>query len=492
MVSDGTNPVGSWLLTVSTGAGIQDPVTYKGAIDGNFAVAQRIVTAFAPQPNSPAAMNVVLLAGFLTLSEAPGTVEVAQQTSGAITAPVSNYRYDTISISATTGAVTVTTGTEGLSPAFPPSVPAGQLLVGLIHLVPGQTSIAASDITDLRAVWGQNLAGRPRGGNVNKIRNATGTVDSRGLGSAPLTVTTAGGMTLDGWYLVPAGASVTAAQVAGVGRAKKALKITGAASVSGLKLVFPLESIEGAEISGRTVTLQVTVQSANSGGFTPQAYTKLPQTNDNDWTGSPTTDLAAVNLQPVTDGATTTLSYTYTVGNNATRGVSIVFDFGNHWAGNTHTLTVCDPDIQETPGAIVGLANNPPIPDLRTADAEIDQCARYLPSWVPGATTQASPSSCAATSATAFGVLFEFLTHTWKAPTGISVDNVAHFEITDYAATTVAAVSGLTFNARTSTAAGFLTGTVASGLTANKPYLFESNNSATSILWTGAEINGST
>ena len=38
----GTNPVGAWALPFSTGGSVDDPTSYKGKIDANFAVAQRV------------------------------------------------------------------------------------------------------------------------------------------------------------------------------------------------------------------------------------------------------------------------------------------------------------------------------------------------------------------------------------------------------------------------------------------------------------------
>ena len=60
----GTNPVGAWALPFSTGGSVDDPTSYKGKIDANFAVAQRVADAFAPKPASPAAMSIIVDAGF--------------------------------------------------------------------------------------------------------------------------------------------------------------------------------------------------------------------------------------------------------------------------------------------------------------------------------------------------------------------------------------------------------------------------------------------
>ncbi|MGO9768231.1 MAG: hypothetical protein ACLPSW_01495, partial [Roseiarcus sp.] len=63
------------------------------------------------------------------------------------------------------------------------------------------------------------------GGLINKLRNATFDVWQRG--AASLTVTTSGQYTADGWFVLPAGASVAVAQATGRSLTVNSLQITG-------------------------------------------------------------------------------------------------------------------------------------------------------------------------------------------------------------------------------------------------------------------------
>src|SRR5579862_7004028 len=160
----GTNPVAIWSLPLSTGPSVQDPTTYKGNIDSDIAVAQRVADAFAPRPASPAAMSVVVDAGFL-MTETPAgvqsVVEVAQQTVTIASAPgVPNNRLDLIVVDGGTGAASVITGTPAAS-ASPPAITAGKRQVALVSVPNGTTVVANANITDLRAVWGGSARGIP-------------------------------------------------------------------------------------------------------------------------------------------------------------------------------------------------------------------------------------------------------------------------------------------------------------------------------------------
>ncbi|HLI13468.1 MAG TPA: hypothetical protein VKY65_17895 [Alphaproteobacteria bacterium] len=138
--------VAQWTQTNFT---TQDPTTYKGAIDGNFAVAAPIVAGFAPHAGSPPAMTVTVEAGQFW----NGAAIVAQplQTSAVIAAPVANPRIDRVVIDQATGAIAVVTGTEAASPA-PPAIPAGKVPCAQIALAVGQSAIGNSGITDERSL----------------------------------------------------------------------------------------------------------------------------------------------------------------------------------------------------------------------------------------------------------------------------------------------------------------------------------------------------
>ena len=158
----GTNPVGAWALPFSTGGSVDDPTSYKGKLDANFAVAQRVADAFAPKPASPAAMSVVIDGGF-TVGAGPSglqsVVEIGTQTLTIAAAPgAPNNRIDLVVLDEASGAASVIAGTPAGSPV-PPAITAGKKQIALISVPNGTASISNSNITDLRAVWQTTVPG---------------------------------------------------------------------------------------------------------------------------------------------------------------------------------------------------------------------------------------------------------------------------------------------------------------------------------------------
>jgi len=116
-------------------------------LNGDLTVLARLAAAFAPHETAPPSMAVSIDAGALLVAGAP--LEVKAQTSGAIAPPTANPRIDRVTISPTTGLLTVTTGTEAANPV-PPALPAGQLPVAQLRLDPGMTAITNARIRDER------------------------------------------------------------------------------------------------------------------------------------------------------------------------------------------------------------------------------------------------------------------------------------------------------------------------------------------------------
>lgn len=144
--------VASWLRSVFT---TQDPTTYKSAIDGNFAVIERVSAMFAPQQAATPNMTVVIRSGALLDN---GTlVERAQQTTGTITAPASTSRIDRIVLDQRTGVFTVVAGTPGASPVAP-AIPAGKLPCAQVLLQSTSTVITNAMITDERVFVSDSAA----------------------------------------------------------------------------------------------------------------------------------------------------------------------------------------------------------------------------------------------------------------------------------------------------------------------------------------------
>ncbi|GAB4371784.1 MAG: hypothetical protein Kow00114_32890 [Kiloniellaceae bacterium] len=124
---------------------------YPVNIDHCIAAMKRLGAAFAPHESDPPAMTVVVDAG--AIFAGGSLIEVAQQTTGTITAPSGDPRIDRVVIDAADGTVSVVTGSEDPTPAAP-AIPAGKLPVAQVALTVGMTEITNADLTDERAGLG--------------------------------------------------------------------------------------------------------------------------------------------------------------------------------------------------------------------------------------------------------------------------------------------------------------------------------------------------
>ncbi len=161
---------------------LDDAASYKAKLDGNAAVVARIGAAYQAYAASTPNMTVKVAAGALLVAGA--VVENAIQTTGTITAPVSNSRIDRVVIDATTGVVSVITGTSGVSPSAP-ALTAGKLPVAQVLLTSASTAITNSMITDERVAQAPAASG---GGFMPLTAS---------IGSNALTASLAAGTTLN-------------------------------------------------------------------------------------------------------------------------------------------------------------------------------------------------------------------------------------------------------------------------------------------------------
>jgi microcystin-dependent protein len=123
----------------------------------------REANKFKPSAASPAAMSVVVAAGFFSSVKPDGTqarTEYSQQTVTITSAPTTTgqSRIDLIVIDPTTGVADKITGTAGTSPSAP-AMTAGKLLIATVAVGNSVSSIDATAITDTRAVWQQDVPG---------------------------------------------------------------------------------------------------------------------------------------------------------------------------------------------------------------------------------------------------------------------------------------------------------------------------------------------
>ena len=250
----------------------------------------------------------------------------------------------------------------------------------------GGTTLQDSGLTPQTLV--SSYAG---GGMVNLFRNGTFDTWQRGVG--PLTVTTAGAYTVDGWFVQPTGASVTTTQVADPATSPLALygmKVTGAASVTDVLVRHPIESYLAAKLKGRTFTVQFEFSNHSNVSVTPKLTTYYPGSQDNYGTcpgAGCTTDLSAVSFQACASGSTCLEALTETASASLANGYEIDIDFGNNWANASYYLVMSEADLRLTPGLATGLNSAPPPPEMRPIFAELLFNQRYFYDAANGGTS---------------------------------------------------------------------------------------------------------
>jgi hypothetical protein len=211
------------------------------------------------------------------------------------------------------------------------------------------------------------------GGLVNKLRN--GTFDTWQRGTGPITVTTAGAYTADGWSVLPTGASVTVSAQASRSLTVNSLQVTGATSVTDVQVRQVIESYVAVPMSGQQVTFQTWVYNNTGGAITPTLTAKHPTVQDN--YGSFVTDLNAVSLQSAANGTWTQVAYSWVASASSVLGMEIVLDFGNNFSTNGKSIKIVETDLRVTPGVTTGLVTTPPPSELRPIFAELPFNQRY-------------------------------------------------------------------------------------------------------------------
>jgi hypothetical protein len=98
--------------------------------------------------SNPVAMTVTVVMGEANVNGVD--CKWINQTSGTITAPSTNNRYDVVVID-TTNSISIVTGSESTTPVFP-ILSSNQMALGYILLTPSHTTITNSDLTDARGM----------------------------------------------------------------------------------------------------------------------------------------------------------------------------------------------------------------------------------------------------------------------------------------------------------------------------------------------------
>jgi hypothetical protein len=125
----------------------QSGAAWFPTVDGDISVMARIAAAFAPHQTSLASMAVAIDKGAVLVD---GTLlEVAAQTSPALTVPASNPRIDRVVLDRTTGIAAVVMGAEATNPVAP-ALPIGALPIAQVRLEPDTISVTNAMVTDER------------------------------------------------------------------------------------------------------------------------------------------------------------------------------------------------------------------------------------------------------------------------------------------------------------------------------------------------------
>jgi hypothetical protein len=334
-------------------------------------------------------------------------------------------------------------------------------------------------------------------GYVNKFRNATALVASRGTSGTVSSSTS--GYTLDGHYISATGAAIAWSQVTGGGYGPKALQLNCATGLTDAKWAQPIEGSAAAPLAGRTVTFQCRIANNSGGAITPSLTVKHLNASDSGvsgpWTGgSPaanTTDINGQALQSCANNTTTTISWVWTANSSFGNGAFVQLDFGGGLNASSGNVQIGDFDIRLTPNVTTGAANpNPAIPEMRAITSEQLQCQRYLPAFTntggsSGNEVTVLPGGAYGSTSTSGDVVGAFPVPTRVAVTGGIVSSVSHFVI-QYGGGWPT-ISGLTFQTGGTTGVNF-TFTGASAGAAYAATWLAAVNASASIICTGAEL----
>jgi hypothetical protein len=186
--------------------------------------------------------------------------------------------------------------------------------------------------------------------------------------------------------------------------------------------------------------------------------------------------LAATNLQPIANGATAIVAYTFAVtsAHAYQNGMEVVFDFGSSVGSGTN-IEMTNVDCSATPYAAVGLNSNPPVFKSGQYATELLNCMRYL-QIISAGNTDTFVSVGQAYSSTILLAQLYFLTPFRTSP-GLTVANPTSFVITVYGSSNIVA-TGVSSNGA-GTIACQLAVSVSGGLTQNNMYGLTATLSAT-------------
>jgi hypothetical protein len=239
-------------------------------------------------------------------------------------------------------------------------------------------------------------------GFKSRIINGAMVIDQRNAGASFVTGSSAYG--IDRWLFQTVGATGTAQQVAGNTGNNKAIKITGAASITTYLVSQRIESVNIYDCASQTVAVSFMLSGSASGSVSVRFL--YPTATDNYTTTTEPVAGTTVNF------TTTPTQYTVTqsLSTNANKGVWVVFDFGAVGASVTRTLEFTQLEKGSTATSF----------DYRPYGTELMLCQRYLPCFNFTVVNQGTYTGQAYSTAAAM-INFVFPVQTRVAPTGVTV-----------------------------------------------------------------------
>ena len=198
-------------------------------------------------------------------------------------------------------------------------------------------------------------------GMKSRIINGAMVIDQRNLGASQ-SITVAGGntYTVDRWFAIASGATITGQQVAGSGNNQFNYRFTGAASVTGITFIQRIEQKNCYDLAGQTATLSVNF--ANSVLTTVTWTAKYAGSADN-WLVADTTIASGTFTVSST---LTNFSTQISIPAAATTGLQVIFSVGAQTSG---TWTIGQVQLEKGSTATSF--------DYRPYGTELALCQRY-------------------------------------------------------------------------------------------------------------------
>lgn len=279
----------------------------------------------------------------------------------------------------------------------------------------------------------------------------------------------AGYSTVDRFYVYCTGANVTAAQVAGSGATKNRLQITGAASVTAIGIGQRIEQLNSYDMAGSTATLSVDISNSLLTTVTWTAY--YANTTDTFGTlASPTRTQIATGTFTVTS-TLTRYSTQISIPAAATTGIEVVFTVGAQTSG---TWVVSNIMLEKSSIATSF--------DYRPYGTELVLCQRYFIRYGGYESSGDFGFGMAGATTTAyFSINFPVQMRATPSVAGSTLQ--IHDTVAAYTVTSVAAIGG-----ETNPQSGYISASVASGLTQFRPYMIRTTSSTSGFLNYSAEL----